>query len=94
MINIHHAVMLKLEDEKIYLNLIEILTDRVFCGGGNPDQFRKVILDELAGKWGTSMWNEGIPDVLTKKIDNMADEMEIKYHQLMSAQKQHRFQKK
>jgi len=74
--NIHTTVLQKLENEKIYMNLVEILTDRVFCGGGNPAKFRKAIMDELAGRWGASMWNEGIPDVLMRRIDNMVGDME------------------
>jgi len=57
MINIHPAVIQKLENEKIYMNLVEILTDRVFFESGNPAQFRKAIMDELAGRWGASMWD-------------------------------------
>ena len=88
--SIHQKVAQKLENENFYMNLVELLTNRIFCGGGNPAQFRKAITDEIAGRWGASMWDEEIPDVLTRKIDNMVGDMEIKYHQLASEEKRNR----
>jgi len=47
-------------------------------------------MDELTGRWDASMWDEGIPDVLRQKMDNMVSDMEIKYHQLVSEERRHR----
>ena len=88
--SIHQKVAQKLENENFYMNLVELLTNRIFCGGGNPAQFRKAITDEIAGRWGASVWDEEIPDVLTRKIDNMVGDMEIKYHQLAFEEKRNR----
>jgi len=70
--------------------IIETLTDRIFCGGGNPTQFQIAIKDEIAGRWGISMWDTGIPETLQRKIESMVGDMEIKYHQLASNERRHR----
>ena len=47
-------------------------------------------MDELAGRWGASMLDEGIPDDLKQKMDDMVGDMEIKYHHLVSEERRHR----
>ena len=78
--NVYSTVLQKLEDDKVCTNLVETLTDRVFCGGGNPTQLYIAIMDEIAGRWGMSMWDKGIPETLQQKIENMVGDMEVKYH--------------
>jgi len=85
---IHLTVIRKLEDENIYHNIVDTLTDRIFCGGGNPAHLQIAIRDEIAGRWGISMWDEGIPEVLKLKIENMAVDMEVKYQQLVTNRRQ------
>jgi len=88
--SIYRTVMQKLEEENVCSNLIDTLTDRVFCGGGKPEQLHIAVRDEIAGRWGVSMWDKKIPAALQRKIESIVGDMEIKYHQLASDERRHR----